>query len=55
MQLNNVEVGGATVFPELNLAARPVKARLILCSAADIQFHNWEFTVEYLRMCLIFI
>ena len=23
--LNNVEVGGATVFPKLNLAARPVK------------------------------
>jgi len=25
VQLNNVEVGGATVFPKLQLAARPVQ------------------------------
>jgi len=28
VQLNNVEVGGATVFPKLNLAARPVKVNV---------------------------
>jgi len=27
VQLNDVEVGGATVFPKLNLAARPVKVK----------------------------
>jgi len=30
VQLNNVEVGGATVFPKLNLAARPVKVYTLL-------------------------
>ena len=50
-QLNDVEVGGATVFPKLNLAARPVKVIRFYAGSIYLMLH---FCVM-IRVCPHFV
>jgi len=50
-QLNDVEVGGATVFPKLNLVARPVKVIRFYAGSIYLMLH---FCVM-IRVCPHFV